>query len=266
MNTKLAITVSIAMLLCAGLIGQTLAQTRVPGVKSQDYLTYSLVAYWHSDNASQPVPESLIQVNQTLDYKVMISGVLNNVNVTATHTWDFKNGTTVPYLIAIDVESGTPYYLSGAQPPFEGIVGANLKAGDLLHPAGNDSVTVNQTITRNYADGPRDTNIVDLSSPLQNQTLDSNNQTVYTTIGNQDVTYFLDKATGVLVEQNTTLVSFVPSETATVLWTLKETNLWNAAPAPNLFLPIVIAVVVIAVVVVIAAVYRIRKRSNRKRR
>ncbi len=266
MNTKLAITASIAILVCAALVGSTFAQTRVPGVKSQDYLTYSLVAYWHSDNASEPVPQSLVEVNQTKDYKVMISGVLNNVNVTATHTWNFKNGTQVPYLIAIDIESGTPYYLSGAQPPFEGIVGANLKAGDLLHPAGNDSIAINQTITRNYADGSRPTNVVDLSSPIQNQTTDSNNQTVLETIGNQDVTYYLDKATGVLVEQNTTLQSFVPKDTATVIWTLKETNLWNASPAMNLFLPIIVAVVVIAAIVVVAAVYRIRRRGRHKKR
>jgi hypothetical protein len=265
MNTKLAITISLIALLCVGFIGAAFAQTRVPGVKGQDYMVYSITTHWNSENATEAVPDSLVQLNQTTQYKVQIGGITNVVNVTATNTWDFNNGTQYAYLINIDVESGTPYYLSGTQPPFEGIVGANLNAGDLLHPAGNDSLTINQTITKNYAGGARQTNIVDLTSPIQNQTLDSNNQTTYVTIGNQEVDYQIDRATGILVLQNTTLESFTPRETASIIWTLKETNLWDSAQPADLLLPI-IAAAVIAVVVVVAVVYLSRRKGHRKKR
>jgi hypothetical protein len=266
MNTKLAITISLIALLCASFMGQALAQTRIPGVKSQDYLTYSITTHWNSDNATETIPESLIQLNQTTQYKVMIGGISNEVNVTATNTWDFQNGTQYAYLINIDIESGTPYYLSGTAPPFEGIVGVNLNAGDLLHPAGNDTITINQTVTRNYASGERPTNLVELSSPIQNQTTDSNNQTVYVTIGNQNVKYYLDKANGVLVEQETTIESFIPRETASISWTLKETNLWDASPAIGWLLPTIVAVIVVVVVVAVVVVFRMKGQGRRKKR
>ena len=267
MNRKLAITIPLLTLLCVALIGGVYAQTRVAGVKGNDHMTYSIKSYWTSNNASEPAPDWLKEWNLTTQYKVMI-GLVSGTNVTATHTWDFSNGTQIPYFITIDIESGTPYYLSYNQPPFEGIVGANLNAGDLLHPAGNDSVTINQTITRNYSSGSRPTNVVELSSPIQNETTDANNQTVLQTIGSQDVAYFLDKETGVLVEQTTTLKSISPDDTATVTWKLTETNLWNAAaPADTFLITIVAVVAVVAIVAVIAAlVFRKSRKGKKKRR
>jgi hypothetical protein len=257
---------SILVLLCLGFAGKAVAQTRVPGVSTGDYFVYSITSHWSSDNASEPIPDSLLQLNQTTQYKVFIGGVADGINVTATHIWDFNNGTEVPYLITIDIESGTPYYLSGTAPPFEGIVGANLSAGDLLHPSGNDYITINRTITRNYAGGVRPTNVVDLSSPIQNQTTD-NNQTALVTIGSQDVTYYIDQATGVLVEENSTVQSFTPQESASIIWILKETNVWDASPPMGLLLPSIIATVVAVVVVVVAvAIYQTRRKSRRKKR
>ena len=263
MKTKLAITISLMIILSLGVMGQVFAQTRVAGVGSLDYFIYSITAHWQSNNASEPVPDTLIAWNLTKQYKVSISGI-DGTNVTSTQTWDFTNGTETPYLITIDIESGTPYYLSGTQPPFEGIVGANLTAGDLLHPTGTDLVTINQTITRNYASGPRLTNVVDLSGPIQNQTSSGN-----VTIGSQDVTFYIDKATGVLVEQDTTLQSFTPTvETASVIWNLRSTNVWNAASPTDALVPttiIIVAAVVVIIVVAAAMIFRPRRPRHRRR-
>ncbi len=264
MNRKLTTTITLIALLCAGIAGQALAQTRVAGVKSNDYFVYSISSNWRADNASEPVPAWLAEYNNTSQYRVQI-GLVSGVNVTSTHTWDFKNGTQIPYLLTIDIESGAPTYLSGRAPPFEGIVGANINAGSLLHPAGNDSVTVNQTTTRNYAAGVRDTNVVQLTSPIQNSTIDPiTNATVLVTIGNEDVTYSIDKATGILVEQKTTIESLNPKETAIITWTLKQTNLWDASPSTG-NLSLIIIIVIVAVVIAVAAVVIFKRKPTRKK-
>jgi hypothetical protein len=255
MNRKLASTITLIALLCAGFAGHALAQTRVAGVKANDNFVYSITSSWHADNASEPTPTWLAEYNNTSQYKVQI-GLVSGVNVTSTHTWDFKNGTQIPYLITIDIESGTPYYLSGRAPPFEGIVGANINVGSLLHPAGNDSVTINQTTTHNYAAGARDTTI----DPVTNAT-------VLVPIGNEDVTYSIDKSTGILVEQKTTIESLTPKQTATITWTLKETNLWDASPPTNTFYLIIAAVIaVIIILAVVMFVFRNKIRRRRKKR
>jgi hypothetical protein len=266
MNSKLIIILGLSFVLCFGLAGQTLAQSRIPGVKSQDYLIYSIVAYWSSENASAPVPSSLVDLNKTSQYQVTIGGT-SGVNITSTHSWSLENGTQINYLVTIDVESGEAYYHSFNQPPFEGIVGADINSGSLLHPAGNDSITINQTITRNYASGPRDTNVVELTGQIENETLDSvTNTTVFTTIGTEKVEFYLDKATGVLVEQNTTVESFEPQESASIVWTLRDTNLWDVAQPLDLLL-IVIIVVAVAVAIIAPIVYlRLPRKGKQKKR
>jgi hypothetical protein len=269
MNTKLAVTLILLGILSIGFASQIFAQTRVAGVQQNDYFTYSVTSHWTSENATEPIPSCLIDYNNTKEYKVLIGGV-TGVNVTSTQTWDFKNGTQFPYLIVVDIESGDPYYMSGNYPPPEGvecIVGANLNAGNLLHPAGNDSITINQTITRNYANEDRQTNVIQLNGPIQNETIDeATNSSVYVTIGNQDVTYNIDKATGVLVKKTTTIESISPNETLRIDWTLEKTNLWNASPPVNSFLYVEVALIVVIIVAVVILVFRYTRRGRKHRR
>jgi hypothetical protein len=264
MNKKLTITISLLILLCFGVVGQALAQTRTPGVKANDYLVYKITTHWNPASASEDTPPTLIDLNNTKHYNVTINGI-SGANVTTNQLWDFVNGTELPYLVVWNLESAESYYMSSQ---FEGIVGANLGVGDLLHPSGNDSLTINQTITRNYASGARETNVVQLSSPVQNSTTDSvTNQTTYTTIGNQDLTFYLDKATGVLVEQRSEISSISPVEAGSTIWTLKETNLWevSASTTTELSTPIIIAIVAVIVIVVVAIVFVVIRRNGHRK-
>ncbi len=262
---KLATAISLILILSIGVAGQALAQTRTPGVKGGDYLIYNLTTHWTSDNASD-TPFDLTDLNNTKVYNVTISAVQDG-NITTTQLWDFKNGTEIPFLVVWNIETAQSYYMSSE---FEGIVGANLNVGDLLHPGGNDTFAVNQTITRNYASGPRETNVVELINPVQNATTNSDtNETTYNTIGNETLIYYIDKATGVLVEQNTEIDSFTAPESGSVIWTLKDTNLWTVSADssfPEITMPIIIAIVsVVIVVVVLAVVLMMRKKGGRKR-
>ena len=264
MNKKLTITIFLLIILGFGVVGQALAQTRTPGVKVNDYLVYNITSHWNPASATEATPPALIDLNNTKNYNVTITGV-SGANVTTNQLWDFVNGTELPYLAGWNLESAESYYMSS---PFEGIVGANLGVGDLLHPSGNDSLTINQTITRNYASGARETNVIQISAPVQNSTTDEvTNQTTYTTIGNQDLTFYIDKATGVLVEQRSEISSLTPVESGSTVWTLKETNLWevSAPTAPAVSALEIIAIVVVIVVVVAAVVFvGLRRKSHRK--
>jgi hypothetical protein len=265
MNMKLATAIALLIILSFGVVGQAFAQTRTPGVKGGDNLVYNITTHWTSDNASQTAPDSLIELNNTKNYNVTISGT-DGANITTTQLWNFVNGTQIPYLDVWNIESAETFYMSGL---FEGIVGANLNVGDVLHPAGNDSFIVNQTITRNYASGARETNVVELSSPVQNSTTDTlTNQTTYITIGNEYITYYIDKATGVMVEQRTQIDSISPQESGSVVWTLNKTNLWDvssSASAPISLSIIVVIVVVIVVVIAAVVVLRMNRKGHRKR-
>ena len=265
MNKKLTITISLLIILCFGVVGQALAQTRTPGVKANDYLVYNITTHWNPASTSEAAPSILVDLNNTKEYNVTITGV-SGANVTTNQLWDFVNGTELPYLVVWNLETAESYYMTSE---FEGIVGANLGVGDLLHPSGNDSLTINQTITRDYASGARDTNVVQLSSPVQNSTIDSaTNQTTYTTIGNQDVTFYIDKATGVLVEQRSEISSLTPVESGSTVWTLKETNLWNVSSSTTtieLSMTLIIAIVAVIVIVVVAVVFVVIRKGHRKR-
>jgi hypothetical protein len=266
MNKKLTITIFLLIILGFGVVGQALAQTRTPGVKADDYLIYNITTNWNPNNSSEETPPILVDLNNTKQYNVTIAGI-SGANITTNQFWDFINGTEQPYRVVWNVETAESYYMTSL---FEGIVGANLGVGDLLHPSGNDSLTINQTITRNYASGARDTNVVQLSVPVQNSTSDSaTNQTTYTTIGNQDLTFYIDKATGVLVEQRSEISSITPVESGSTIWTLKETNLWDVSSSTTvtaLPTPFIIAIVIVIVVIVVAVVFVVIRRKGHGKR
>lgn len=260
MNKKLAITILLLSLLCLGLMSQVFAQTLAPGVSEGEYFNYNVVTHWSTDNASATVPVGLQEFNDTTHYKVEISFV-SGVNATATYVWDFANGTETPFLLTQDVESGQSYYQSYNVPPLEILVGANITAGELLHPTGNDTFTVNQTITRNYASGARPTNLIETSFPIQNNATDN------TTVGTSTTKFYIDKATGVIVEQESQITHFAdPAETASIMWTLEATNAWNASAAGSFPLPMILAIVAAIVVVgILVAVYALRRKGHRRK-
>ena len=194
MKRKLTVTLTILCLLCFGIIGQVIAQTHLPGVTFGDNFVYSITSSWNSSNASAIVPLFLVEINSTVAYNVTVTYVID-VNVTAMNTWRFLNGTDLNSLVTLDTNSGQVYEYIPGLPAFQGFYDANLGVNEFLRPSGNNTVPVwiNQTITRDYASGKRDTNVVTLSY----QSTDVTNSSIGTTTA----TFYIDKATGVLVER-----------------------------------------------------------------
>lgn len=259
MKRKLTITLFILCLLCFGIIGQSIAQTRLPGVNVYDNFVYSITSSWNSSNASATVPISLVEINNTVTFNVTVTYVAND-NVTATNTWSFSNGTRIDSLVTFDTNSGNLIDYIPGLPAFEGFYDANLGVNDLLRPSGNNTtpVWINQTVTRNYDSVKRDTNFVTFSYPSTDVTNSS--------IGTTTTTFYIDKPTGVLVERKD--FTEFPDQNGTILWTLKSTNLWTVSatsPQLPLPLPIIVAIVAVVIVVVVAAVY-IRGRKGRRKK
>ncbi len=260
MNKKIVITLSLLTVLCLSLTGQALAQAWSPGVKPGDYFTYSVSTYWNSSNSSRTVPVYLLENNNTKWYNVSVSRVSGN-NVTATNSWEYNNGTRGNSLVDMDVATGEVLFAIQGLPAFQGFFASNLNSGDLLRPIlnENETVRIDRTITREYLSGGRDTNVANTSYAVTDY--------YNSTIGTETVTFYIDKATGALVER----INYVefPDETGSIEWKLIDTNAWVVSgpqislPLP---LPIIIAIIIaIIIVIVVALFFRGRRHSKKKR-
>ena len=86
-------------------------------------------------------------------------------------------------LVSVNVETGNS---TGG---FWAIVAGNLSVNDLMHPSGQNMITVNATVMRSYVSGERETNHLMLTY-----------QVTPTTDYIEYVDYYFDKQTGMLVE------------------------------------------------------------------
>jgi hypothetical protein len=255
MYRKLTIVLVLAGLLAAATAAQVSAQSNLPGVEADDYFTYSVVSYYETSNSSFPVPASLLQVNATDYYKVMVSQV-QGYNVTRTNILHFNNETQDQNTLTVqDTNTGTNYYMSG----FEGIYNANLNAGDFLRPGAGDGVRINKTITIDYPSGAREANVLTITQEVVDTSDPTNN-----TKGTGNYTYVIDRATGVLIQR--IFYSEFADHNGSEVWTLKETNRWTLTAPPFEFPWLIVAVVATVVVAVVVVAVVVFKRKGRRRK
>ena len=152
----------------------------------------------------------------TESYKVTVTDV-NGADVTVETVWRFGNGTELTGTGNVNVETGIHYPTNG----FWAIYATNLKANDFARPIGPDRSTINETSTREYASGTRETNRIS----LELQYYDANDPTYSTTWTEYMNTHF-DRQIGILVELRDTSVYTNPDMTITLLWKITDTNRW----------------------------------------
>lgn len=228
MNRKLTLVFSLLFLVAFSSVGPSLAQTQGVGVHVGDKFVYSLTSQWSSSNQSVLVPRNLMEINGTTFFNVTVTAI-QNPSLTENVSWSFKNGTSFASVAVLDVDSGNLTYYVPNAPVFEGFFYANQSAGDILRPTGN-VLFINQTISVNYpGSGVRDTNLISFTFNV----LDASN----TVTGTQTTTYYIDRDTGALVRRTDQASSLDPItsflQTATVTWTLTETNLWAISVSQN---------------------------------
>jgi len=195
----------------------TTTLTRAPGVSPGNTFTYDVTSFWNSSGTNATVPQRLLDINQTESFRVTISEISGSM-VTTLDTWIFKNGTTRNSTGMVNVETG--FSFGGFWP----VVAANLGKGDLLHPAGQNEITVDETIIREYPSGARETNHFTFNYQGNDE-----NYGYYAAEGN----YYFDRATGMLVELYDKSEFLSANTQGAILWKIKESNIWIVPEFPS---------------------------------
>lgn len=213
LNKRLLATLAVILCIVSLAISTVKGQTIVPGVAPGDDFDYHTTSYWTSSDSYASIPSGLIDINQTLHAEVRISTV-NATNIDTFSAYYAANGTAFSGRGNINLLTGTSYG------DFVAIIGANLNAGDKIHPDGTDGVTIKETVDRSYESGTRSTNHI--SNSVRNDTAG------YT--ATRDL--YFDKATGMLVEQVERTDVDNPRSTTIVTWKIVSASVWSIPEFP----------------------------------
>ena len=212
-----AVVIVIVLALVIFLVAQATPQGVVPGVKVGDEFVYDIKGFWSSTDPNATMTDYYVQLNMTDWYKITVTDV-DGSKVSINTTWRFTNGTELTGTNSVDVDTGTVYPSTA----FWAIYAANLKENDRARPTGASPAIVNETTTRDYASGARETNFVSLTQQLYDAD-DPTGTRTWTEIMNIK----FDKQTGILVEFRDISLITNPSITTNIAWTLKESNVWD---------------------------------------
>ena len=230
MRKKLLITMVLMVLLSLTMVERTWAQVRTPGVAEGNTFIYDVIAYWSSTDPLATISPELLDMNQTEYVRVGITGVSGS-DVTTFTTWQYKNGTVNTLLGSVNLETGA---FSGG---FWAIIAGNLTVNDRIHPTGQDTITVTNTVIRNYLGGNRETN--HLIIPYQNTTERASGY----------LDRYFDKETGMLVELHDEISYTDPSMTIVISWKIEDSSVWVVPEfASVLVLPLFMMVTMLAAI------------------
>lgn len=211
----LCVVAVVAVLLYQPLINQTPNETVVAGVVVGDVFTYSIRTYATIIDANATVPESFYQLNMTEWYRVTITQV-NDTEVSFSSAWRFSNGTEIDETGKVNVKTGV------VNSQFWAIYASDLEAGDFARPFGVNRQVINETESRTYKSGGRETN----SILLENMFYETDDPTGSSTCESYRSIHF-DKQTGMLVEFVNSDFYSNPQLLLVLQWKIVDTNVWN---------------------------------------
>jgi len=172
------------ILLCLAMTAMTMVQGQTTvGVSEGNVFEYNMVSYF-SSLYTDTTPEELLDINRTQWIRVTITGVSGST-ISMRTTTHYQNGTETSSQGSCNIDTGEN---TGASPPF---ISANLGKGSLVNPSASEKWYINETVTRTYKDGSRQTNHLKLTY-TQNSTDVGEFTRTYE--------YYFDKNTGALVE------------------------------------------------------------------
>lgn len=215
LNNRLLTAGLIVIIATLTIIGTAKGQTIVPGLIAGDNFDYHITSYWTTSDSYASIPSGLSDINQTLHVEVRISTV-NASNIDTFSAYYYSNGSAFSGRGNVNLLNGTSYG------DFVAIIGANLNAGDKIHPDGTDALTIKETVNRNYESGSRPTNHISVS--VRNDT------DGYTATRDQ----YFDQATGILVEETSRTDTDNPSSTTIITWKINSGSIWAIPEFPAL--------------------------------
>jgi hypothetical protein len=217
---RLIVAVALVIVIVLALIiflGAQATQGVVPGVKAGDEFVYDIKGFWSPTDPNTTMSDYFVQLNMTDSYTIMVTDVTGS-EVSISTTWRFTNGTELTGTNTVDVDTGVVY----PSDAFWAIYAANLKENDRARPSGVSQATINETETRDYTSGARETNFVSLTEQYYDAD-DPTGTRTWTEIMNTK----FDKQTGILVEFRDISLYTNPSITTNIAWTLKDSNVWD---------------------------------------
>jgi hypothetical protein len=249
MNKESVLIAFLLFLLFSTIVGKASAQIVMPspGVSPGNVFTYDFSVFWSSNNQTATPPADLVEENKTETIRITITQVSGSM-VLMTITSRFENGTeNIPQEGMVNILTGSSIGAFGL------IVSPNLGKNNVVYPYGNVNFTINETATRTYSFGERET---------AHYTANSTNSADYVYFF-KDI--YFDRKTGVMLEYYT---EWVPSnstnEKTTALWKIEEFDLRTGGILD--YWPLIVAgVSVVAVLLVIVVFMRKRRKRRRKR-
>ena len=214
----LALLLAIILIVAAGVTAWAVLSSPAPptvGLKAGDTFTYSIKGNVMVFEEGTEPSEGFERFNQTDYFKLTITDV-TGTNVSTHSVWRFLNGTELTYDENFDVAKGKENLV------FWAIYPSDLNINSLLRPNGHDETRVNNTYSRAYTSGERETNFWFINTPFQDR-LDPTGSTLMYDYRN----IYFDRATGMLVSLENFQAFNNPERNEEVVWTLIDTNVWD---------------------------------------
>jgi hypothetical protein len=213
------------------------AQPRTVGVTVGDWFKYGdITGSWSSNDPNSTRPSGWIsEVNET-EWILMSIEDVSGTNITVQSIIHFTNGTEITEggYADIDTGDGTMTFIA---------ISANLNANDTIYSSpGYSTQKINETITRTYPDGVRDTNYMNITS-------EHNVTGFYQYVS---MSWYWDRSSGIFVEMSQDYTSHTGNYTTTgsVLFKITESNVWVIPEFPPfLILPLFMIITLLIVII-----------------
>jgi len=237
MCKKILFLALLLVFLLSAVVVPSSAQPRVVGVNVGDWFKFGTIDInWSSNDPNATFPPSgweWLEERNATEWVLFSVVDVSGTNVTFQSTEHFESETERIQISYIDVDTGAGNISFGA-------IAANLNANDTLYTAPPySSFTINETVTRTYPSGVRETNLFNMTDE-SSWTINETQYYYYYTMN-----FYWDKATGVLVEQYFEAIyqtgEYLTSWSS--LASLTESNVWVVPEFPAWTLVLILFVV-----------------------
>jgi hypothetical protein len=248
------ITIILILIILMAVLTMVTAQQAIPGVSQGDIFEYNYNATWNSTDPNALATTNVAKLLQTQSFQIQVISV-TGTTVNGQVITRYKDGTTKTETGYVDIQSGSIHMPFGTL-----IIAGNLNAKEPIYTAW-DQDTINETVTRTYQTGNRETN----------------HRLVETTSANryEKTEVYYDKIKGIVVSSYYESRDTYNSQTETFTETITNTNadVWAIASSGTAsafgfngfdLLVVIVIIVIVSVLIILTLYLRHRKPKTRQ--